>query len=77
MESFHGASFFGLDEMHLIGTNVSKRIWEMVSGSFKNTTTMFELSNAARQIIGNSVETSTNTIPSSIFEGDFRSKLED
>ncbi|KAG2217936.1 hypothetical protein INT45_004063 [Circinella minor] len=72
LKSFHGASFFGLDEMHLIGTNVSKRIWEMVSGSFKNTTTMFELSNAARQIIGSSVEKSTSTIPSSIFEGDFR-----
>ncbi|KAG2215776.1 hypothetical protein INT45_012494 [Circinella minor] len=72
LDSFHGASFFGLDEMHLIGTNVSKHIWEMVSGSFKNTTTMFELSNAARQVIGSSVETSTSTIPSSIFEGDFR-----
>ncbi|KAI7848621.1 hypothetical protein BDC45DRAFT_574641 [Circinella umbellata] len=72
LESFHGASFFGLDEMHLIGTNVSKRIWEMVSGSLKNTTTMFELSNAARQVIGSSVKTSTSTIPSFIFEGDFR-----
>ncbi|KAG2223136.1 hypothetical protein INT45_005692 [Circinella minor] len=48
------------------------RIWEMVSGSFKNTTTMFELSNAARQVIGSSVETSTSTISSPIFEGDFR-----
>ncbi|KAG2214747.1 hypothetical protein INT45_002986 [Circinella minor] len=72
LDSFHGASFFGLDEMHLIGTNVSKHIWEMVSGSFQHTTMMFELSNAARQVIGSSIETSTSTIPSSIFEGDFR-----
>ncbi|KAG2219222.1 hypothetical protein INT45_004582 [Circinella minor] len=72
LESFHGASFFGLDEMHLIGANVSKRIWEMISGSFKNSTTSFELGTSKRQIIGSSVESSVNTIPSSIFEGDFR-----
>ncbi|KAI9247165.1 hypothetical protein BDA99DRAFT_565247 [Phascolomyces articulosus] len=75
-ESFHRASFFGLDEMHLIGTNVSKRIWDMVSGSFNNSTTLFELDKTARQIIGSAIEASTNTIPSSIFEGDFRSELE-
>ena len=76
MESFHGTSFFGLDEMHLIGANVSKRIWEMVSGSFKNSTTIFELGTTKRQIIGSSVEISANMIPSSIFEGDFGSKLD-
>ncbi|KAG2215491.1 hypothetical protein INT45_012086 [Circinella minor] len=72
LESFYGASFFGLDEMHLIGANVSKRVWEMISGSFKNSTTSFELGTSKRQIIGSSVESSVNTIPSSIFEGDFR-----
>ncbi|KAG2222827.1 hypothetical protein INT45_000442, partial [Circinella minor] len=72
LESFHSASFFGLDEMHLIGANVSKRIWEMISGSFKNSTTSFELGTTKRQIIGSSVESSANTIPSSVFEGDFR-----
>ncbi|KAG2216604.1 hypothetical protein INT45_009569 [Circinella minor] len=72
LESFHSASFFGLDEMHLIGANVSKRIWEMISGSFKNSTTLFELGTTKRQIIGSSVESSANTIPSSIFKGDFR-----
>ncbi|KAG2215611.1 hypothetical protein INT45_013097 [Circinella minor] len=72
LESFHGASFFGLDEMHLIGANVSKRIWKMISGSFKNSTTSFELGTTKRQIIGSSVESSANTILSSVFEGDFR-----
>ncbi|KAG2209048.1 hypothetical protein INT45_004550 [Circinella minor] len=72
LESFHGASFFSLDEMHLIGANVSKRVWEMISGFFKNSTTSFELGTSKRQIIGSSVESSANTIPSSIFEDDFR-----
>ncbi|KAG2222239.1 hypothetical protein INT45_010652 [Circinella minor] len=72
LESFHSASFFGLDEMHLIGANVSTRVWEMISGSFKNSTTSFELGTSKRQIIGSSVESSANTMPSSIFEGDFR-----
>ncbi|KAG2216518.1 hypothetical protein INT45_002652 [Circinella minor] len=75
LESFHGASFFGLDEMHLIGANVSKCVWKMISGSFKNSTTSFELGTSKRQIIGSSVESSANTIPSSIFKGDFRIKL--
>ncbi|KAG2223176.1 hypothetical protein INT45_011522 [Circinella minor] len=73
LKSFHGYSFFGLDELHLIGANVMKRIWQMVSGDFAtdvNTTIL--LPKQACSAIGSAITESSATIPSAIFEGSFR-----
>ncbi|KAG2216517.1 hypothetical protein INT45_002651 [Circinella minor] len=34
LKAFHGYSFFGLDEMHCIGANVTRKIWDMITGNF-------------------------------------------
>ncbi|KAG2214170.1 hypothetical protein INT45_008584 [Circinella minor] len=73
LKSFHGYSFFGLDELHLIGANVMKRIWQMVSGDFAtDVNTNILLPKQACSAIGSAITESSATIPSAIFEGSFR-----
>ncbi|KAG2216592.1 hypothetical protein INT45_001980 [Circinella minor] len=73
LKSFHGSSFFGLDEMHLIGANVTKKLWSMISGDFEtDVNTTIRLPKQKCLKIGSALVESGRTIPSSIFEGSFR-----
>ncbi|KAI9247956.1 hypothetical protein BDA99DRAFT_591565 [Phascolomyces articulosus] len=76
LKSFHGYSFFGLDKLHLIGTNVMKKLWQMISGDFDTVVnTTIQLPNRACSAIGNAIVTSSATLPSGIFKGSFRDVL--
>ncbi|KAG2209614.1 hypothetical protein INT45_013814, partial [Circinella minor] len=72
LKPFHGYTFFGLDEMHLIGANYTSKIWSMISGEFPNVNSTFELDNTTCKAIGAAIAKSISNIPSSIFEGTFR-----
>ncbi|KAG2216539.1 hypothetical protein INT45_004230 [Circinella minor] len=73
LKSFHGSSFFGLDEMHLIGANVTKKLWSMISGDFEtDVNTTIRLPKQKCLKIGSALVESGRTIPSSIFEESFR-----
>ncbi|KAG2222041.1 hypothetical protein INT45_003686 [Circinella minor] len=72
LESFHGHTFFGLDELHLIGANCSRKIWLMISGEYKKVNCTIELPKQICLSIGSAIIESGPTIPSSIFEGSFR-----
>ncbi|KAG2214625.1 hypothetical protein INT45_003977 [Circinella minor] len=74
LKSFHGYTFFGLDEMHLIRANCTSKIWSMISGEFPNVNSTFELDNTTCKAIGATIAKSTSNIPSSIFEGTFRAR---
>ena len=72
--TFHGHSFFPVDELHLWGSNISKKIWQIISGDFNNVqTNMLLLPASRRKAIGEAIAQSGPTIPSGVFEGDFRS----
>ena len=74
LETFHGYSFFPIDELHLWGSNVGKKLWQILSGDFTNVTTnTLLLPPRRRKAIGEAIAQSSATIPSGIFEGDFRS----
>ncbi|KAI9243657.1 hypothetical protein BDA99DRAFT_448935 [Phascolomyces articulosus] len=73
LKSFHGYSFFGLDELHLIGANVTKKLWQMISRDFDTVVnTTIQLPNRACSAIGNAIVASSATLPSGVFEGSFR-----
>ncbi|KAG2215452.1 hypothetical protein INT45_011870 [Circinella minor] len=73
LKSFHGSSFFGLDEMHLIGANVTKKLWSMISGDFEtDVNTTIRLPKQKCLKIGSVLVESGRTIPLSIFKGSFR-----
>ncbi|KAG2216487.1 hypothetical protein INT45_001813 [Circinella minor] len=72
LKSFHGYSFFGLDELHLIGSNVTKRLWDMILGQYGDLDTTIKLRSSACSAIGKVITESNATIPSGIFEGSFR-----
>ncbi|KAI9488089.1 hypothetical protein BDB00DRAFT_849943 [Zychaea mexicana] len=72
LKSFHGHTFFGLDELHLIGANCTRKIWSMISREYANVDCTIELSKqACSAIAGDSIVNSLSTIPSSEFEGSF------
>ncbi|KAG2200176.1 hypothetical protein INT45_010823, partial [Circinella minor] len=59
--------------MHLIGANVTKKLWSMISGDFEtDVNTTIRLPKQKCLKIGSSLVESGRTIPSSIFEGSFR-----
>ncbi|KAG2225344.1 hypothetical protein INT45_005588 [Circinella minor] len=73
LKAFHGYSFFGLDEMHCIGANVTRKLWDMITGNFPtNVNSTIKLRRGPCSDIGRAIVDSGSTIPSRIFEGAFR-----
>ncbi|KAG2223481.1 hypothetical protein INT45_001229, partial [Circinella minor] len=71
-KSFHGYSFFGLDELHLVGSNVIKRLWDMISGQCGDLNTTIKVRSSVCSAIGKAIKESNAAIPSGILEGSFR-----
>ncbi|KAG2227679.1 hypothetical protein INT45_004721 [Circinella minor] len=74
LKSFHGYSFFGLDEMHCIGANVTRKRWDMITGNFSSTNvnSTIKLRRGPCSDIGTAIVDSGSTLPSRIFDGAFR-----
>ncbi|KAI9243131.1 hypothetical protein BDA99DRAFT_598313 [Phascolomyces articulosus] len=73
LKLFYGYSFFGLDELHLIGANVTKKLWQIISGDFDTVVnTTIQLLNRACSAISNAIVASSATLPSGVFERSFQ-----
>jgi hypothetical protein len=73
LKSFHGCSFFGLDEMHLWGMNIAKHIWSMMkddSQRFGYYNPLF-LRNAYREEIGRAMVQIQRMLPNGAIDGQF------
>ncbi|KAG2209615.1 hypothetical protein INT45_009870, partial [Circinella minor] len=73
LKSFHGYSFFGLDEMHCIGANVTRKLWDMITGNFAtDVNATIKLRRGPCLDIGRAIVDLGSILPSRIFEGSFR-----
>jgi hypothetical protein len=74
LESFHGFSFYGLDEMHLWGSNIGKQLWKMITDNsqkygYKNP--LF-LHNQYRVTFGRYMEIAKTNNPVEATTGEFK-----
>ena len=59
--------------MHCIGANVTEKIWKMITGDYPTeVNTTIGLPPKKRAAIGSAMVDSAPTIPSGVFEGNFR-----
>ena len=65
LKSFKGASFFGLDIMHLLGPCVGRQFWELLCGEHGKENNPLYLMPAIRRKIGLAIVNSTPLLPSS------------
>ncbi|ORY90559.1 hypothetical protein BCR43DRAFT_509032 [Syncephalastrum racemosum] len=64
LPSFHGATFFGLDELHSIAQNIGSHIWKMICDDFGvPSDNPFVLTKADRGRIGLALSASLATLP--------------
>ncbi|KAI8376571.1 uncharacterized protein BYT42DRAFT_498503 [Radiomyces spectabilis] len=69
LSSFHGATFFLVDPMHLLGPGIGKQLWRLILGDYGESANPFYLLPKNRQLIGARIAASRSLIPSS-FAGD-------
>ena len=69
LPTFHGATFFPIDIMHLLGPGLGKQLWKTIQGKYSKDTSPLYLSNAQQEVIGARIAASRNLTPSS-FLGD-------
>ncbi|KAI9310769.1 hypothetical protein BX666DRAFT_1152675 [Dichotomocladium elegans] len=72
LESFSGAFFWGLDEMHLLGSNVGPHLWTMLTNPVSESP--FLLSNAQKTLVSTSLRRTKPTWPS-VFDGKIKDVL--
>ena len=69
LPTFHGATFFPIDIMHLLGPGIGKQLWSMIQGTYGTENCPLYLSNNNQELIGTRVASSRSLTPSS-FSGD-------
>ncbi|KAG2214179.1 hypothetical protein INT45_009563 [Circinella minor] len=70
LPTFHGATFFPIDIMHLLGLGIGKQLWSIIQGTYVAETCPLYLSNAEQELIGTRIASSRSLTPSS-FSGDY------
>lgn len=75
LDSFHGAAYYGMDEMHLWGANIGKHLWTTFitddSPRIFSVSNPFFLPNEYRQLLGNAAKRIQSMNPIDSHTGDF------
>ncbi|KAG2208192.1 hypothetical protein INT45_010943, partial [Circinella minor] len=69
LPTFHGATFFPVDPMHLLGPGIRKQLWRIMCGEYGKEGNPLYLTKSQRELIGSRIAGSRSLIPSS-FSGD-------